>query len=116
MVVIDASVIFKWFATEKEQDLEKALKFLNNHLHKKETIIVPDLILYELANAWTTKTKIDVASIKTYLEDLKDLQLDIRPVTFELIEKAVVFSKKYQVSVYDAASGGLRVHRTGFRR
>lgn len=102
MVIIDTSVAFKWFTTdEKEQNLTPALKLLDLHLHKKEIIVVPDLLLYELANAWATKTKIPVDKIKTNLQDLEDIQLKIIPVTFELISKAITFSKKYKVSVYD---------------
>ncbi|MDO8657946.1 MAG: type II toxin-antitoxin system VapC family toxin [Candidatus Levybacteria bacterium] len=103
MVIIDASVVFKWFTVdEKEQDLVPALKLLDLHLHKKEIIIVPDLLLYELANALATKTKMTLNKIKTNLQDLEDIQLKLIPVTFKLISKAITFSKTYKVSAYDA--------------
>lgn len=76
---------------------------LEDHLHKKEIITVPNLIIYELANAWSTKTRLSVEKIKTFLEDLKEIDLGIEPLTFALISKAVDFSKKYHVSVYDAS-------------
>lgn len=103
MVVIDTSVAYKWFSAEKEEHLSYALKLLEAHLHKKETITAPNLIIYELANAWSTKTKLSVEKIKTFLEDLKEIDIEIKPLTFELISKAVEFSKKYHVSVYDAS-------------
>ena len=102
MVVIDTSVAYKWFSTEKEGDLSYALKLLEAHLHNKETITAPNLIIYELANAWSTKTKLSVDKIKTFLEDFEETGLKIEPMTFDLIEKAVEFSKNYHVSVYDA--------------
>lgn len=102
MVVIDASVAFKWFSTEKELFLNQALRLLDSHLLKKAIIIVPDLMIYELANAWTTRTKIPVNKIKIFLKDLEDTGLNIETATFKLLTKSAVFAKKYQVSVYDA--------------
>lgn len=99
MVVVDASVAFKWW-DQKEKHSKKAQVFLKNYLDK---IIVPDLILYELANAWATKTKLTVSDAKRNLEDLKNLNILVEPPSFELMVKAVEFSKKYQVSVYDAS-------------
>ncbi|MDP3758645.1 MAG: hypothetical protein Q8Q86_02905, partial [Candidatus Daviesbacteria bacterium] len=55
MIIIDSSVVFKWF-DETETDGEQALRILRSHLSKSDNIIVPDLILYELANAWSTKS------------------------------------------------------------
>ena len=103
MVVIDTSVAYKWFSTEKEEHLSQALKLLKDHLNNKETIIAPDIIIYELANAWATKTKLSLRKIKTFLEDLQQIRIKIEPVTFELISKAVHFSKNHHVSVYDAS-------------
>ena len=103
MVVIDTSVAYKWFSTEKEGHLSQSLKLLEAHLHKKETIIAPNLIIYELANAWSTKTKLSVEKIKIFLEDLKEIDIKIEPLTFGLISKTIDFSKKYRVSVYDAS-------------
>ena len=103
MVVIDTSVAYKWFSTEKEEYLSYALRLLEAHLHKKDTITAPNLIIYELANAWSTKTKLSVEKIKTFLEDFEEIDIEIEPLTFALISKAIDFSKKYHVSVYDAS-------------
>lgn len=103
MVVIDTSVAYKWFSTEKEGHLSQSLKLLEAHLHNKETIAAPNLIIYELTNAWSTKTKLSVEKIKTFLEDFEEIDIEIESLTFALISKAVDFSKKYHVSVYDAS-------------
>jgi predicted nucleic acid-binding protein len=103
MVVIDTSVAFKWFAKDEEELLPNALSLLDNHLHHKEVLIAPDLILYELANAWSTKTELTIGQIKAFMQDLGQTKITIEPITTELINKAVIFSKKYTVSVYDAS-------------
>lgn len=102
MVVVDTSVAFKW-TDENEESRNIALKILQDHIQNKVKIIVPQLIFYELANSWATKTKLSVSTIKSNLKRLKKADLTIEPPSFELMVKAVEFSKKYQVSVYDAS-------------
>lgn len=101
MVIVDASIVYKWFA-ENEEDSSLALNILQKHINGREKIAVPDLILYELANAWVTKTAIPSARVKTNLKDLQDAGLELENVTFDLAAKAVNFAKKYNASVYDA--------------
>ncbi|OGH19205.1 MAG: hypothetical protein A3A47_02150 [Candidatus Levybacteria bacterium RIFCSPLOWO2_01_FULL_37_20] len=102
MVVVDTSVAFKWFASDKEDHLPKALLLLKNHLDKKEPILVPDMIVYELANAFTTKTKLTAGEIRIFLADLETIRLTIKPITIPLVTKASEFAKKYKTTVYDA--------------
>lgn len=101
MVIIDASVAYKWFA-KNEEDSDLALSILQKHINGQEKIVVPDLILYELANAWVTKIAISNARVKTNLKDLHDASLEIESLTFDLISKAAAFAQKYRLSVYDA--------------
>jgi len=101
MVVVDTSVVFKW--TDKNEDLrDKALLILHNHLKKIERIIIPDLLFYEVANAWVTKSSLTLKATYDNLDDLRDSDLMIESANFDLLQKAISFSKKYNVSVYDA--------------
>ncbi len=102
MIIIDCSVAFKWFRQEGEEDIDKALGILDSHLHSKEIITVPDLIIYELANVWATKSNLPPERSKVFLKDLENSHLVIESISFGLIDKAVTFSKKFNVSVYDA--------------
>lgn len=102
MVIVDASVAFKWFSEEKEDGVDKSLEILDSHLRGKEIIIVPELIIYELTNAWVNKSNLAINRLKIFLKDLKNNHLTIEFISFELINKAASFAKKYKVSVYDA--------------
>lgn len=102
MVVVDTSVVYKWFRTEDEEWVEQARELLREHLERRNTIIAPDIILYELANAWATKTKLPSSTIKTYFGELRNIALTIEAVTIELVTKAAGFSKEQAISVYDA--------------
>lgn len=101
MVIVDASVAFKWFS-QNEENSEQALEIFSSHQSKQNIILVPDLLFYELANAWVTKTALTVKGIKTFLKDLQNINLKIAAVNFELLNQAVVLSKKYKISLYDA--------------
>lgn len=101
MIVVDSSVAFKWF-DETEESSVQALQVLHNHLSKSNDIFVPDLILYELANAWSTKSALKFEEIIDNLKLLKKYSLKIKEVDFNILEKAISISKKYQVTVYDA--------------
>lgn len=101
MVIVDASVAFKWFS-QNEENSDQALKILSSHQNKQNIILVPDLLFYELANAWATKTTLTVKGIKTFLKDLQNINLKIESVNFKMLNQAVILSKKYKISLYDA--------------
>ena len=101
MIVIDSSVVSKWF-DETEAGNERALQILRSHLSKSNNIIVPDLILYELANAWSTKSVLKFEAIIDNLRLFKRYSLKIINVDLNFLAKAVLMSKKYSISVYDA--------------
>ena len=105
MVVIDTSVAYKFFTSEEDQ--EQALNILKKHKEGEETIIIPDLLLYEIANAWSTKTSISSSQIATNLNDLKDANFKIETVSFELIYESIKLSIEYKISVYDACYAAL---------
>lgn len=101
MIVVDTSVAFKWVHSE-EENYEKALKILNQHLLGDEEIIVPDLFFYELTNAWSTKSTLSALKIKKNLEKIKKYSLTVIPLELTRLNKTISFAKKYSVSVYDA--------------
>ncbi len=101
MIVIDASVVNKFFLPH-EDGRDKALAILRNHIQKKDSIIVPDLLFYEVANTLVTKTEIPKEQIAISLAKFDKLKLNIFHPTIEHIKKAASFAKQYHVSVYDA--------------
>ena len=48
VLVLDASVVVKWFTKEEDKDL--AIEYRDQFLTGEIDIALPDLILYELAN------------------------------------------------------------------
>lgn len=105
MVIIDTSVAYKFFTSEENQ--EQALNILQKHKQGDEVIMIPDLLLYEIANAWSTKTSISPSQIDINLNDLKEANFKIAVVDFELITEVIDLSRKYKISVYDACYAAL---------
>ncbi len=101
MIIVDSSVAFKWFS-EEEQDVQKAFELLSSHLGNEKIITVPELIFYELTNSWSTKSRLTIKDVLDNIKLLKRYNLKVNSVSFGLLNKASKFSKKYQVSVYDA--------------
>lgn len=100
-VVVDTSVVFKWFK-RTEIDHLKAKALLNQHLLEEIEIIVPDLLIYEVANAWSTKSDLSKWKLNRNFKLLESYLSRPILIEFKLIKKAANFSRKYKVSVYDA--------------
>lgn len=110
MVIIDTSVSFKWF-DDTEPNYSSAIALLTGHLNNQNEIYVPELFLYEITNAWSTKSALTTSEIEANLEKLHKYSLNLISVNFLLLNKACNFSKKYKVSVYDASYAVLAEER-----
>ena len=101
MVVIDASVAYKWF-NKDEINYSEAIAVLKNHLADKTKIVVPDLILYELTNVWSTKGTLSPVHIQDNIKLLKQYHLALHRIDFELLKTIIIYSKKFDITSYDA--------------
>lgn len=102
MVIIDTSVAYKLFSPS-ESHAEQALQLIHKHIQGTEIIFCPDLLLYELANAFITKTGVSLPQIQTNLDKLKKINIHFETITFPLLEKTITFAHTYHVTVYDAS-------------
>jgi len=100
MIVLDASVVIKWF--QEEPDASRALNFENAHIRGEENIVAPDLLFYEIANVLCYKNAVSTETAESALEVLS--RIGIQTFTFLPIELKDVFrfARDYGVSVYDA--------------
>ena len=95
--VIDASVAFKWFVPEVDED--KALALLDAPV----TLVAPDLIFAEVANAmWVRLRKLEAgpAAVKKAQEELRRILSETAP-TRELVARAAEIAFQINDSVYD---------------
>lgn len=103
MVVIDASVAFKWLVYEEAVLTEIAQTLLSQFLQGKERLIAPDILLYELANILASKAALSSTKVRKSWDQFTIYKLPVVAPTEDFIKKSINFSKKYNVSVYDAS-------------
>lgn len=100
MVVLDTSVIIKWFVEEKGS--EQALFWMKKHIERTEIILVPSLFFYEIANVLRYNKDLPTHEILEVIENLHRLNLRIEEVSSELMMGSVVLAREKDISIYDA--------------
>ena len=100
--IVDASVIIKWFSGYDENDLDNALTLRDQLLVKECSILVPDLLFYEIANALRYNSRFTEHDVKSALNSLIEMEFDVRTVESNMVEKAIEIAYAYKVSVYDS--------------
>jgi predicted nucleic acid-binding protein len=83
--VIDASVAIKWFSEEEGSD--RALAVRNDHIDRRKTLVAPDLLVYEIANALRFKPGFNPRVAARALDDLFNLQVEIMVPSKELVSR-----------------------------
>ena len=70
--VLDASVVFKWYYKKSETDLYSA-DILYNFLNSRQYILfAPQLLIYEILNAFRLKDEISSEIIDSIISELYD--------------------------------------------
>jgi len=100
MIILDASVVMKWFSEEEYTD--KALEIREKIRMGEERVVVPDLLLYELANALKYNPRFNANDVSNALTSIFDMELDIVTPIPEIINSAVILAFEYNITVYDA--------------
>ena len=98
--VLDSSVVIKWFS--QEVDTDKALNLRDKFLNGKVEITVPDLQLYEIANALRYNSKLTKSDVTLAVQSLMDIGINIIIPTMDIIESAIEFAFRFNISIYDA--------------
>ena len=100
-VVPDSSVVLKWFR-RAEAGLEQAEALRQAHLDGQILFVVPDLLLYEIANVLRFKSDLDEEAVRSAVRSLTQIHLEISPITEPRLQRAVALAYKYNLTVYDA--------------
>jgi len=103
MVVVDASVIYKWLVDERPiQTTQKARNILDKFLSNEEEVICPDILLYELANTFAFKTNLSTLDVRRIWGRFIVFKIPVMYPDFVFMTEAIKFSRKFKVSIYDA--------------
>lgn len=100
MIVLDASVVFKWLVDEDNSRL--ATTYLNDHISGANPIAVPELLFYELANVLSTKYGLTNKESRLAFATIWDIELESYHLGLSDYQRVVHWSKKLNLSGYDA--------------
>ena len=99
-IVLDASIIIKWFTKEEKRD--SALKIREDYINKQIEIIIPDLILYEISNALRFNPNFTKEDVSEAIYSIYNMDMTIITPTQEIIDEALHISYLYKTSIYDS--------------
>lgn len=100
MNVLDASVILKWFLDE--EGTSQALRLREEFYRGEREIVVPDLLLMEVANVLRYNPSFTAKEIKEAIQTLFDIGIVIITPTYSLLAKAIDLANTLDVTCYDA--------------
>ncbi len=99
--VIDTSVAVKWFS-KVENDTKKALQLRQQMLDGICSVTVPDLLIYELANALKHNPNFLSKDVKVALDSIFNMGIEIREADSLVLSHAIDIAFRFNVTVYDA--------------
>lgn len=101
-IVIDTSVIVKWYSAHQEPGFERTRALLQDHARSRGQLHVPMLALYETGNALRYGSRLSAQEQLRCLTDLFAVGLAIHPLTAVGAALAHEVSCLFEVSFYDA--------------
>lgn len=102
-LLIDTSVIIKWFHDEGESELEPSRALLEAHLRGDLHLHVIDLAFYEVGNVLARALRWRGADVADQLDDLAEVVGDPLPLTRAASRDAATLAEEFELSYYDAS-------------
>ncbi len=100
-LVLDASVLIKWF--NKEEHTDKALSVKDLYERGIVDLVEPELAAYELGNSLRYNPNFGVEDVRQALSAIEKLQIATRPLAGELAARTVELAYVYGLTLYDSA-------------
>jgi len=102
-VILDSSVIIKWFKSEKETHVKQAEVYLKDFLNNKIKIIISPLTILEIINNALFDKYLPYENWQKNIGFLFKLDLEIASFDKNLFYETLNLGKKYQITTYDAS-------------
>lgn len=99
--VVDASVVLKWYADDKEADHGNAFKIRKDFKNRAIDLFAPELLIYEIANVLRYKEALEEKIILNAIISIYEMRI-LKSVDQDIMEEAVRLARKYDITVYDS--------------
>ena len=108
-LVVDTSVLVKWFKTDHEDLVAEARALLERVERARAAVYAPALLLYEVGNILTRKSDLDAAAVADVLAGIAASSLIVAPPEPALLARAARLARAHDLSFYDASFVALAV-------
>jgi predicted nucleic acid-binding protein len=99
-IILDSSVVVKWFSTETKSD--EALKFLDLYIHGTVELTISEILICEVANALRYKPDYDTQKWKVAITQLFDLHMNVVHLEENLATRTGEIAYEGKITFYDA--------------
>ncbi|QEE16157.1 type II toxin-antitoxin system VapC family toxin [Promethearchaeum syntrophicum] len=100
-IIIDASVIVKWFIDENDSDKAEIIK--EQFINEKINIIIPALLNFEVLSALKYSKLFNLEELNSVGESIENYGFNIIMIRDEIREKMIEFAINHDISIYDAS-------------
>jgi len=100
-IIVDASVVYKWYAEEGWS--KEARSIIEDYSHGHIDIVSVSLMPFEVLNALRYTPDIGLLDLYTVTESLGKLSLDIQTLEGELSKRTMENALRYGITVYDSS-------------
>ena len=104
-IVIDASVVVKWYIEENDSD--KALLLRDRFIGGMVELYVPPLLYFEVLNALKYSQLFKPNELEDAGESLENYGFKVITIKDEIRKQMIQIAIKYDLSIYDASYLGL---------
>jgi predicted nucleic acid-binding protein len=108
-IVLDSSVVVKWFSTEIKSD--EALKLLDSYTEGSTALTVSEILFCEVGNALRYKPDYDTQKWKTALAQLCNLHMNVIHLNQDIIMRAGEIAYDGKITFYDALPVAIAEHK-----
>ena len=98
-LVLDASIIVKWFCEEEYTDI--ALRIRDRFFGRELDVVVPDLMFYEVSNAIRYNMVLSMEEKLELIEDIYSTDFDVVSSTKEILSEAMDSALDTDTTIYD---------------
>ncbi len=103
-IVIDASVVLKWYLVDEEYS-DKALKLLEGYVSDRLNLTAPALLEYEVTNGLIIakrKGRVDDSAVIKALDGFETLNIEVKSLS-KLHREVIHYCSTYSITAYDAS-------------
>lgn len=101
-LVIDASIVVKWFSALGESNVPEAVNILDRRVRGDVALLVPDLLYYEVCNALVYKKSLSDEKVQLSIASLFAIGMETIHINVDLMLVSLVLARQCGITVYDA--------------